>query len=49
MFTFLVSQSLKNRLLVLAIASVLVLFGAFTVTKLPVDVFPTSTGPRSRL
>ncbi|MEZ0251839.1 MAG: efflux RND transporter permease subunit, partial [Methylobacteriaceae bacterium] len=45
MFTFLVSQSLKNRLLVLAIASVLVLFGAFTVTKLPVDVFPDLNRP----
>ncbi|KQQ17588.1 multidrug transporter AcrB [Methylobacterium sp. Leaf122] len=45
MFTFLVSQSLKNRLLVLAIAGVLVLFGAFTVTKLPVDVFPDLNRP----
>jgi CzcA family heavy metal efflux pump len=45
MFTFLVSQSLKNRLLVLAIAAVLVLYGAFTVTKLPVDVFPDLNRP----
>ena len=45
MFTFLVSQSLKNRLLVLAVAAVLVLYGAFTVTKLPVDVFPDLNRP----
>ncbi|MEE7455945.1 CusA/CzcA family heavy metal efflux RND transporter [Methylorubrum populi] len=45
MFNFLVTQSLKNRLIVLAIASVLVLLGAFTVTKLPVDVFPDLNKP----
>ena len=45
MFTFLVSQSVRNRLLVLAMATVLVLFGAFTATKLPVDVFPDLNKP----
>ena len=45
MFTFLVSRSLQNRTLVLAIAAVLVLYGAFTVTKLPVDVFPDLNRP----
>ncbi len=45
MFNFLVTQSLKNRLLVLAIAAVLILYGGFTVTKLPVDVFPDLNRP----
>ncbi|GJE02842.1 efflux RND transporter permease subunit [Methylobacterium isbiliense] len=45
MFTFLVSQSLKNRLLVLALTGVLVLYGAFSITKLPVDVFPDLNRP----
>ncbi|MCZ8310010.1 MAG: efflux RND transporter permease subunit [Magnetospirillum sp.] len=45
MFNFLVTQSLRNRLFVLAFAAVLVLYGAFTVTKLPVDVFPDLNRP----
>ena len=45
MFNFLVTQSLKNRLLVLAIAAVLVIYGGFTVGKLPVDVFPDLNKP----
>jgi CzcA family heavy metal efflux pump len=45
MFSFLVSQSLRNRLLVLAIAAVLVAYGAFTATTLPVDVFPDLNKP----
>jgi CzcA family heavy metal efflux pump len=45
MFDFLVTQSLRNRLLVLALAAVLIVFGAFTVTKLPVDVFPDLNKP----
>ena len=45
MFTFLVTQSLRNRLLVFAIAAVLVLYGAFTAARLPVDVFPDLNRP----
>jgi Cu/Ag efflux pump CusA len=45
MFNFLVTQSLRNRLLVIAFAAVLVLFGTFTATKLPVDVFPDLNKP----
>lgn len=45
MFTFLVTQSLRNRLLVLALAAALVVFGAFAATKLPVDVFPDLNRP----
>jgi HME family heavy-metal exporter len=45
MFTFLVSASLRNRLFVLAIASVLVLLGAYIARQLPVDVFPDLNRP----
>lgn len=48
MFKWLLENSLANRLLVLIAAVVLMVYGAFTLTRTPVDVFPTSTSPRSR-
>lgn len=45
MFTFLVSASLRNRLLVLALAGILVVLGAYTARQLPVDVFPDLNRP----
>jgi HME family heavy-metal exporter len=45
MFTFLVSQSLKNRVLVLVAAAVLTAFGTLTARQLPVDVFPDLNRP----
>jgi Cu/Ag efflux pump CusA len=45
MFAALVSASLRNRVLVLAIAAVLVCYGAFALTRLPVDVLPDLTRP----
>ena len=45
MFTFLVTQSLRNRVLVLVIAAVLMAYGAFTAMRLPVDVFPDLNRP----
>ncbi len=40
MFTFLVTQSLRNRMLILALSAALMVFGAYSVTRLPVDVLP---------
>jgi len=45
MFSFIVSQSLKNRTLILVAALVLVVFGTLTARKLPVDVFPDLNRP----
>lgn len=45
MFTFLVSQSLRNRGLVVVVAAILMLHGAMTIQRLPVDVFPDLNRP----
>ncbi|MBR1188015.1 efflux RND transporter permease subunit [Bradyrhizobium sp. AUGA SZCCT0160] len=45
MFRFLVTQSLRNSLLVIAASLVLVLLGIFSATRLPVDVFPDLNKP----
>src|SRR5262249_10689979 len=45
MFAFLVGHSVRNRFLVLALAAVLVAYGSFAVTRLPVDVFPDLNKP----
>jgi HME family heavy-metal exporter len=45
MFRFLVTHSLRNRLLIIAMAAVLVLYGAYAATRLPVDVFPDLNKP----
>ena len=45
MFNFLVNASLRNRLIVLAISVVMMVIGGFSLTKLPVDVFPNLNRP----
>ena len=45
MFNLLVSGSLRNRLFVLATATILVIYGVFTLRTLPVDVFPDLNRP----
>ena len=45
MFNLLVTQSLKNRLLVIAAALLLVTSGAFLLPRLPVDVLPDLNRP----
>ena len=45
MFNFLVTGSLRNRLFVLATATMLVIYGALTMRSLPIDVFPDLNRP----
>ena len=45
MFKWLLESSLANRLLVLIAAVVLMVYGAFTLTHTPVDVFPDLNKP----
>jgi HME family heavy-metal exporter len=45
MFDFIINTSLKQRLIVLGMALLLVVYGIFTVQKMPVDVFPDLNKP----
>jgi len=45
LFNALVTASLKNRVFVLVVAAVLVGYGGWTMTRLPVDVFPDLNRP----
>jgi HME family heavy-metal exporter len=45
MFNLLITASLRNHLFVLAAALILLVYGAFTVRNLPVDVFPDLNRP----
>ena len=45
MFAFLVEASLKNRLLVVALSIVMMIYGSLTLTRMPVDVFPDLNRP----
>jgi HME family heavy-metal exporter len=45
MFSWIVNQSLRNRLLVLAIAMILLIYGSFSALQMPVDVFPDLNKP----
>lgn len=45
MFNFIVSNSLKYRVIVLSIATFLVAYGHYTLPRVPIDVFPDLTRP----
>jgi HME family heavy-metal exporter len=45
MFKLIVTNSLRNRLFVLAAAIMLVAYGAFTLPRVPIDVFPDLNRP----
>lgn len=45
MFKFIVTNSLRNRLFVLAAAAVLIAYGSFMLPRIPIDVFPDLNRP----
>ncbi len=45
MFDFIVNASLKQRLIILAVSMLLVIYGVLTVRDMPVDVFPDLNKP----
>jgi CzcA family heavy metal efflux pump len=45
MMNALIAWSLRNRVIVLAIAAVMLVTGAWTASRMPVDVFPDLTAP----
>ncbi|WP_265941913.1 efflux RND transporter permease subunit [Dechloromonas sp. A34] len=45
MFDFVINASLKQRLIVLGVSLLLVIYGALTVRNMPVDVFPDLNKP----
>ena len=45
MFNYLVNASLNNRLMVLAAAAILVVWGSMSLSSIPVDVFPDLNKP----
>ena len=46
MFDAIIHTSLKQRLIVLGAALLLVVYGVYTVQGMPVDVFPDLNKPR---
>ncbi|WP_297576723.1 efflux RND transporter permease subunit [uncultured Deefgea sp.] len=45
MFSWIVNQSLKNRLFIVVIAVIMLIYGGLTASKMPVDVFPDLNKP----
>ena len=45
MFTWLLDFSLKNRMMVILLSAISMVYGAYTLSKMPVDVFPDLNKP----
>ncbi|MBE2260443.1 MAG: efflux RND transporter permease subunit, partial [Rhodobacteraceae bacterium] len=45
MFEFIIRASLKQRLIVLGVSLLLIIYGAITLRQMPVDVFPDLNKP----